>query len=264
MKDMNLNHYNQKLIAIFGTLALIVLGGAFIVGAFKIIAGSFGFNSRDNTSLRVETSEEGGKKAPTQTASFLMPTLIDSVNKIYIVPVSQLNEPSTDKDGELLDVYGSSDSYYRKYKFAGSYNNIIVFDEKSGAKTVVFKEKIHISHFENQFINGSIQILAIKGARQDTNKDGKLNASDLESFFVYNLSDQTLKEYGEKDFGLSDYQLLFQSNKIALSFIKDLNRSGEIDYSEEPQLLKVLNLDTGALEDFVDAETLEELNRTIN
>lgn len=263
---MNLNSYNQRLIAVFGTLALVALAGVFVLGAIKIIYNSFGGRNNEDTSLRINSEPGSDEKVPEQTASFLMPVLIDSINKIYLVPVSQLNEPKLDKDDESIYDYSGygGGRYYKKYKFSGSYNNIIVFDERSGSKTAIFKEKIHISYFQNELISSKFKILTIKGARQDTNKDGKLNADDLESFFVYNLSDQTLKEYGEEGMGLSDYQILFESNKIALSFIKDLNKSGEIDFTEEPQLLKILDLDTGLLQDFADDQMLKLLNQTIN
>lgn len=263
---MNLNSYNQRLIAVFGTLALVALAGVFVLGAIKIIYNSFGGRNNEDTSLRINSEPGSDEKVPVQTVSFLMPVLIDSINKIYLVPVSQLNEPKLDKDDESIYDYSGygGGRYYKKYKFSGSYNNIIVFDERSGSKTAIFKEKIHISYFQNELISSKFKILTIKGARQDTNKDGKLNADDLESFFVYNLSNQTLKEYREEGMGLSDYQILFESNKIALSFIKDLNKSGEIDFTEEPQLLKILDLDTGLLQDFADDQMLKLLNQTIN
>lgn len=261
---MNLDSYNQKLIAVFGTIALLVLAGGALWGGIGILSNVLGGGSTGDTSLIADNGGENSDNKPTQTVSFQMPILIDSVKKIYLVPVSQLNEPEVDKDGTLLDDYPGSNRYYKKYKFAGSYNNIIVFDERRGSKTPVFTEKIHVSHFENALINGKFQILAIKGARQDTNNDGKLNASDLESFFVYNIDAQILKEYREPELGVSNYQILYESNKIVVAFIKDLNKSGEIDFSEEPQLLKILDLDSGLLQDFADDQMQELLHKTIN
>lgn len=107
-------------------------------------------------------------------------------------------------------------------------------------------------------------ILLIIGTNKDSNKDGKMNGDDLTSLFIYNIAEDSITEYGFEDKGLEDYYMTVNSSDMILRYTKDLDKNGIADSYQEPRILKSLNLKTGKMIDFLDAEQLKEIQDLID
>ncbi|MEQ8531910.1 MAG: hypothetical protein RIB86_08660, partial [Imperialibacter sp.] len=223
-----LTRYNQKLLAVIGTTVLVGLGLFMLIGGVILVVElSREFNSnrvRDNA-LTVEVPKDSTAQVNSirdQEISVGTLQLIDTLNSIYLMPVSQVNlkNPEYPEEiGGLLDTYESGKFRYG-YRYSGTYNNIIIYDQKRNTKVLVFHDRINVSAFQH-FIVKNEQYLLIEGSKVDTNKDKKLTDADLKSFFSFKISTGELKEFAFESMGLVDYYVTFGSDEVILRFAKD-------------------------------------------
>jgi hypothetical protein len=182
---MKLEKYNQRLLAIIGTLVLVSLVVILLIsGTFFIIGliDDFGRDKRDNTLVAAPTYDSiSGILLREQEISFEPPTLIDSTLELYIIPISQLNlnEEEYIQNEVLFDKFSSGDRRSKmRIEYRGRFNNIILYNKPLQTKKAVFKQKVSINFFRNYKLNNN-KFLLLEGANQDTNKDNLLNEEDL-------------------------------------------------------------------------------------
>jgi len=239
-----LARYNQKLLAIIGTLALVVVGLSVLGSAGALAIGLFQSLSNDNVvdnALTIEGSindpDPQVKPVRNQEISLGKLQLIDTLNSIYLIPVSQVNLKNQESIDEPRGFFNTSSSYTSKmfkygYRYSGVYNNLIIYDQQNERKTTVFEERIHVGAFRHFMIKNE-QYLLIEGVNIDTNKDNKLTNSDLKSFFTFKISTEELREFSFQDMGLMDYYITFDSKEVILRFAQDKDKNGEIDLRQE-------------------------------
>ena len=266
-----LTRYNQKLLAIIGTFVIVGLGLLLLTGGYfivdEIIRDTHRRNAQDNA-LTVDdqkVNDATTAKIRKQEISFATPRLIDTLRSIYLIPVSQVNleDPEIiENEGlkEQSNAYGSRK--YSYYRYSGSYNNIIIYTQKNNAKTPVFEAKVNINSFQNYIIQDK-QYLFISGTTYDSNKDGKLKDSDLQSFFIYNIQDNKLETVEFEKMGLVDYYILYDTDEIILRFGKDKDQDGEFDRYVEPTYLKKYSIAGNNTVDLIDKELIDKLQGLI-
>ncbi|MGY6648326.1 hypothetical protein [Wenyingzhuangia sp. IMCC45574] len=270
-----LQKYNQRLLAILGTLVVLGLTILIISGTYFIISDIFTTrNNREITdnSLTINTIQRDSvqsKKIINQKITLEKPKLIDTLKTIYLIPVSQVNienkkngnynEPKLISGGRYK-TYKSRNYYYR---YSGEYNNLIVYNEQKNTKINVFNQKIFVSEFTNRMIN-SRHYIFLTGTSKDSNNDNKLNDIDLKSLFVYDIDKETLKEFGYNDLSFESYYIQNESSKVILRYSVDDNMNGEINHLQEPVIMKELNLETFRIDSFIEKNQIEKLNKLIN
>jgi hypothetical protein len=89
-------------------------------------------------------------------------------------------------------VYSSSDDI-RHVMVAGMFNNLLIYDARTGATKKVFNKRISITSFMMPR-SRSPRSLLITVAERDSNKDGKLDEMDLEQLYAYTLEDGQLRQ----------------------------------------------------------------------
>ncbi|MEQ8415474.1 MAG: hypothetical protein RIB71_13445 [Imperialibacter sp.] len=266
-----LTRYNQKLLAILGTIVFVGISLFVLIGGVTLtleIVNNFKSNEIENNALRVEpksdTTDQTGFIRE-QNISMGRPTLVDTLNSIYLFGVSQVNL----RDPELADYHDMAKESFRSsklnvsYEYPSRFNNIIVYRQKTNTKSLVFNEKVGILRFEARMI-GDEQFVLVEGTMADSNNDGKLTASDLTSFFSYRLSDGKLSEVSYSAMGLVDYYLTNESCEVILRFAKDKDGNGEIDRNQEPIYLTQFDLCTNDTSDFLDEGMIRTLQHIID
>ena len=268
-----LQKYNQKLLATLGTLVLIGCTVLFVIGIGALLTDIVRKNNnseiRDNSLTLSQQAQlnSDGISAVNQEATFNKPKLIDTLNGIYLIPISQVNLENK-KNGnyqEPILASGSGRGFGKRtfYDYTGEYNNILIYNQKKGTKEFIFDYKIYITNFKNRFI-GTKHYLFITGSVHDSNNDSKLNEDDLSGFFVYNFETNQLRDFNIQGFELVDYSIEYNTENLFIRYAKDNNKNGEINYLQEPIVLKALNLETWELVDFISNEKIEELTKMIN
>ncbi|MDH5610181.1 MAG: hypothetical protein OEY56_11955 [Cyclobacteriaceae bacterium] len=269
-----LTRYNQRLLAITGTMVLATVGILILTGGIVLaVELTREYSHSQQTDNDITLAKEAKKGDSTiirdQEITFQSPQLIDTVQAIYLIPVSQVNlknpeEIDSDNFQQLLDLGSSGSRKFRYgYRYTGTYNNLIVYRQQQASLEAVFNKKTSISSYQNVTIHAH-QYLLIEGNTADTNGDKKLSADDLKSFFVYDLATKELKVFSVKSMGLVDFYVTHGSDEIILRFAKDKDLNGEINKYEEPVYLKKLSLSSFVMTDLIDQQTLTNLQRLID
>lgn len=269
MNIEKIKNYNQKLLAILGTvIALIALVALFSLSYFFIteIQSSQRNKNQDDGILSDERIEELlEEKKRLQLISYEMPKLVDTLNMIYVIPVSHktLNNAEYIDEGltHLLDL--SSSSNYKVDKrysssFYGDFNNILIYDYTEGKYNKLFSERINFEGFKTYYFENDILIL-FKASDSDTYKDGVVNQIDLKSLYIYSLNERSLKEIKLDQADISDYKFVENSMNMLISFGKDHDEDGMFNEFSEPTIIKLYDYQKGELKDIISERDTREL-----
>ena len=161
--DINkIKNYNQKVLAVFGTLG-IVLAGILIMLALTEFIRSTSYRNKDNPVIisNEKAQENFENNVRTHQVSFESFRLIDSINKVYLIPVSQSalkleeytskNDRSSERTLGLLDSYDSNSDFYYDYR---SFNNALIFDSRDGSVQKLFNSRLSINRINIEKIKG--------------------------------------------------------------------------------------------------------------
>lgn len=142
MKIEKVKNYNQKLLAVLGTIGAIFLVVA-LVSFISIVIQEhrrYNYNEPETGILSEEKIEKLQKENKReQVISYETPILIDTLNLKYIIPVSHKTLDEKEDISGLLNAFSGSrsdefkktDERYSK-RFYGQFNNIIVFNANKG------------------------------------------------------------------------------------------------------------------------------------
>jgi len=263
-----IKNYNQKLLAILGTIVvLMAIVGLISISVFAIdeIGRSFRNNNQDDGILSDEKIEELQKENKRQQLiSYETPRLVDTINLVYIIPVSHktLNSAEYIKDEEvlgLLDMRGSykSDKRYSR-KYYGNFNNLLIYDYKNHSVDKLFTDRINFGSIQTEYFKDDILVL-FKASTKDSFKDGVINLQDYKSLFIYSLNNKDLREVSIENTDIYHVNVVENSKDLIISFGIDYNNDGKFDEYSEPTLIKKYDYKSGKLIDIVSQEMNNEL-----
>ncbi len=272
MKKEKLKNYNQKVLAILGTLGIIlVLTGIFTFGG--IIISEYlryqNYETQETGILSQEKVKELQKeKKREQVISLETPRLIDTLKSTYIIPVSHKTLDEKEDTSELLNAFTSvekiSKSNRRRYSksYYGSYNNIIISSPKENKNNKIFNNRVNFNHIATEYFEDDI-LLLLKVAKKDTNKDGIINLEDFKSLFIYSFKNKDLREIQLDGYDVNSYKFIHESKDLIVSFGMDKNENGGFENYNEPTILKKYSFKGKVLTDLVEQKIVNELQKTL-
>ena len=264
-----LTRYNQRILAALGTLAIIALAVILMISLGVWIISYTDNNSTVDNTLQVTDSMKQDNSKIRQLASYLEPELADSLNNIYIIPVTQktLEHPVEDTNiaKEQMLKFNRLGSYSSTYEYGegDSYNNIIIYRKNQALKKPLFDFRINITRFYVQTTNNR-KYLFVAGTKGDTNKDGSYSNDDLLNLYLYDLEDDYLKTISVDHATFMDAQNLYQTDEMVLSFGLDINMDGSFDISREPKHLKMYSITRDELTDFIPPQMNEVIQKMVD
>ncbi len=274
MNIEKIKKYNQKLLAVLGTIvALLALLGLisilFFVGSQ--IGSSFEHKSEDGilSDEKIELLQKENKRQ--QIVSYQIPELVDTVNLIYMIPVSQktLNNPESIEDDEvlgLLDVSGGKFSSEKKYRsrrsYYGSYNNLLVYDAKTETLNKLFVDRVNFEKIDTKYFKDDVFIV-FTAATADSFKDGIINSNDLKKLYIYSVKEQVLKDVGLNSADAIAYKFINESKNLLIQFGIDYNKDGKYESSKEPKTLRSFNYKSGVLSEIVNKDIHSQLQKKL-
>lgn len=276
MKIEKIKNYNQKLLAILGTIAGIFLIIALVSFISIVIQEHRRYNYEEpETGIlskeKIEKLQKENKRE--QVISYETPILIDTLNSQYIIPVSHktLNEKEDIGLNGLLNAYSDSGSdfsvkekrderYSREYY--GEYNNIIVFDEPNSINKKLFKKRINFNEIKSEYFDKEILIL-LKASDKDTFKDGVINLRDLTSLYIYSIKENKIRKIGIEGMDVHNYKFINKSKNLIIEFGIDKNKNGAFESYNEPIILKKYNFEKEKLVGIVDEKINSELQKKL-
>jgi hypothetical protein len=272
MKIEKLKNYNQKILAILGTLAIILVIVSILGIGGIVISELLRFNSYDDTETgilsdeKIEELQKENKRE--QVISYQNPKLIDTLNSVYIIPVSHKNLNEAEDINELLNIrktssssYESSDSRYSR-KYYGAYNNLIIYNQENNLTNKLFNKRVNFNNIDTEYFSDEI-LLLFKVAEKDTYKDGVINLSDFKSLYIYSLNEKNLKKIENSEMDIVSYKFLNQSKDLIISFGIDKNNDGKYEDVNEPTIIKKYNYKTGKLTEIIGEKTNSELQKML-
>lgn len=158
--------------------------------------------------------------------------------------------------------------YASSSPITGAFNNILLFNPKSGEIVPVFSTRLGISSFK--YIAGpDFETLVVFATEKDTDKDGRLTNVDIQSAYVYAIEDRTLHAVSGLSGNPVDVEAAAGQAYAIVRATQDDNRDGRADpyaYGEgvpEPDLLFRLDLRTYQATPLVPKDMLQTLQRTL-
>jgi hypothetical protein len=266
---MKIEKYNQRLLAVLGTVGAIFLIVALIAFISITIMENIRFDDDVETGIlsdeKIEELQKENKRE--QVISYENPRLIDTLNSVYIIPVSHktLNEP--EDIGKILNAFSSSDSYeksdsrYSSYYY-GAFNNLIVYDSKNRANKSLFDKRVNFNEIKAEYFEDDI-LLLMKVSEKDSYKDGVINLLDFKKLYVYSFEKKELKSVGIDGMDVVNYKFINNGKDLTVRFGVDKNDDGQYEEHNEPTLIKRYDFESGKLTDIVDKKIDSELQQTL-
>ncbi len=190
---------------------------------------------------------------------------------LYAIGVGQTTLPEAIAPVSTFGIAQGPDSGFRyadATPVVGKFNNMLVYEPKTGAVTKVFSERVAISRFV--FAAGQDYEAVIAFATgKDSDKDGKLTDYDAEDMYVFDLKARVLhKVVGLQASPIEITQIPGQPFVIVRA-VMDSNRDGktEIDVYggvfDRTRLFRV-DMTTYAASPLMPAEIIEQLQKTLD
>ncbi len=271
MKIEKIKNYNQKILAILGTLAIILVIISTIGFGGVALYEYLRYRDYDDVETgilsdeKIEELQKENKRE--QVISFRHPRLIDTLNSTYVIPVSHKTLDEQEDIMGLLNAYGSSANYEpsdNRYssELYGTFNNVIIYNENEGTSSKLFNKRINFDRIESEYFDDEIFLL-MNVAENDTYKDGVINLKDFKSLYIYSLKNNKIKNVKIDGMDVFDYEFLNDSKNLVIRFGIDKNEDGNYNEYNEPTLIKKYSLETGDLTDIINDEIRSELQKTL-
>lgn len=266
-----IKNYNQKVLAVLGTVvALIAVVGLISIIIFTIneIGRTFRHNNQNNGILsdeKIEELQQENKRK--QLISYETPILVDSLNLVYIIPVSQKTLRSSENIDEktlgLMDSRSSSEEDKRySGQYYGDFNNLVIYDYKNSNIEKLFNDRINFDNIQTEYFKDDILVI-FKATTKDTYKDGVINQLDYKTLFIYSMKNKNLKKITIENSDVSEINFVGNSKDLLIKFGLDHNKDGKFDEYSEPSLIKKYDYVNGKLIDIVSQEVNAELQMNL-
>lgn len=271
MNIEKVKNYNQKMLAVFGSLAVMLIA-IIIVWVLTEYFNQYTFRNykNDDEIVSNEKAEENyGKSLRTHQVSFENFQLIDTINAIYLIPVSQTalkmeefidkNEKGSGGSSGMLHLSGRYDNYFYN---SNSFNNALIYDAGKGSVEKLFDRRISINGIDVEQIGLNYYVL-LAATDKDTDENGILDEDDSKTLYVYSVAEKKLKEVEFENGDFLGYEVLLNQDKIMLKYGIDKNNDGVHNW-DEPMLMMVYDVRTNTLEHLIPPALIDELQNTLD
>ena len=241
---MKIEKYNQKILAIIGTLIIVAVAVIIIIGLSVIIYDSIDSAPGLDTRLRTEIpiDEDTTVIIRDQNITFEQPIQVDTSRAIFIIPVDQINldNPERISRSEKGLLNFSSKGYFYESHY-GLYNNFVLINKEKNITEKIFGKKMAISEWTYVKINET-SVLLFLAADFDSNNDKVLDSYDFKKLFAYYLEDGKLEKYEFENQTVLRLEPLDKTEMVSIMTGVDKNSDKEFDYSSEPTNIYYLNI----------------------
>lgn len=159
-------------------------------------------------------------------------------------------------------------AYASSNPVVGQFNNIILYEPKSGKLTPVFSARLAVSEFK--FTSGpDFDVLMVLATDQDTDKDGKLGGRDRHDLYIFSIRDGTLHNVGGLNGNPLEIVDMPGEPFVVMRTEIDVGNAEEAKATDRPDIPKPsrlyrVDLRSYAAEPMVPADMLERLQRTLD
>ena len=201
---------------------------------------------------------------------------------IYAIGVGQitLNDPESTKT-EKVTVTGSrltapkqSADSLPTAPIEGQFNNVLIFDRRTGEITKLFDTRVSISQFQYGWRTNP-EVLIIFATDRDSDKNGTLDNGDVHDIYVYTFADRKMHKVATSNINPTEIVDIPDVGFVVVKAVVDHNRDGYVseygDYGNgrqkkepEPRTLLRVDLKTFAASPFVSGAMQDELQAILD
>ena len=263
-----LTRYNQKLLAIIGTIIIVAAGLGLLIGLGVFIISLIDFSDSNDNGIKIQnqTAEPNDTNGfiRTQEVTFNSPFQLDTAQTKYLITVGQVNLKTDEKirleSGSGLK-YSSSE--YRYHSYYGVFNNFIYLDYSKNLTNKLFDEQVAITHWA--FLkNDTIEVLLFKGTSKDDNSDNQMDSDDYQSLFAYYIGDGQLKKYDFEGKTVLNFDPMNKTDLVSIELGLDKDKDFDYERTSEPQVIFTLNIRSREVEPIISDEMKDEIQSIID
>ena len=191
-------------------------------------------------------------KVTYETTSKVKPEVVTDTNQIEVadLPINMegtnfLIHPIGVMNGNGKGIKSSSDSEesftvsnYGEYQITGYLKNLKFQEIGKDSLFTLTKKQILIesaTYLKTFADKTKQQLLVYSLADMDTNKDGKLDSSDIKSLYISTISGQRFTKLSADFQELIDWKIIESKNILYFRTIEDTNKNGEFDAEDKLQ-----------------------------
>ncbi|MBL4642163.1 MAG: hypothetical protein JKY44_01090 [Flavobacteriaceae bacterium] len=173
-----------------------------------------------------------------------LPFKLDSA-KTKIFPIGEIRLPNKKRGITKVSSYSGSNfnffaiGSYSNREYYGYLDNLIFENIETGERHLLTNEKIKIKTFGQLHKEQRIPLkkLIFEIITKDSNRDNKLNDSDLTNLYISGINGENLTLISKLNEDLIDWTLL-NENLLYFRTIEDSNKNGEIEESDTLHMYK--------------------------
>lgn len=209
------------------------------------IAAVLAVSCREEEKEKPKVSYDENAKARTEartndTASVAIADLpIQITGTDYLIhPVGDIRIAASGRysaKGSGSDAISYTISNYNEFEIAGFLRNLKFQHTGSDSLTVLTKEPVMIqtaTYLKAFADRGKPQLLVYTLADMDTNKDGRIDASDIRTLYLSTISGDKFTKLSPDMQELIDWKLIEQKDRLYFRTIEDANKNGEFDKTD--------------------------------
>jgi len=277
MNIERIKNYNQRILALIGTLGVILLL-ILIVMTIPELWRTFSHRGHyDNTPSGLLADEKvenlNQENLRKQIVSYETPWLIDTLNTVYIVPVSiqTLKKPEEvvvieDELLALMDVFPSATmskkGYYNSKRFEGNYANLILYNPTDNITQPLFSERIVIGNVRVYYFKDDI-LLVFYSADKDTNKDGVIALDDTRNLYIYSLNKSILKRISDGDNSVEQYKFVENSKDMLVEFQLSQYKESQFNNFRLPSKIMKYGYESEELTDIIPSQIQMDMQKLV-
>lgn len=263
-----LKKYNQKLLAILGTILIAIAGLALIIGVGSFIISLIDFSDPNDSGVRIQetntNTDDTTEFIRTQEVTFNSPFQLDTAQAKFIITVGQVNLEKNEKisiksGGEL----SYSSSSYRYQTHYGLFNNFVYLNYSKNITKRIFDKQVAITYWAFLKID-TIEVLLFRGTSTDDNADHQLDYNDYQSLFAYYLNDDELIEYDFDGKTVLNFNPLNKTDLISINIGIDKNNDFNYEMEIEPQVITALNIRSRKVEKIISDKMKNEIQGIVD
>lgn len=271
MEIEKIKNFNQKLLTVFGLMGVLLVAILIVFAITEYVRNlSFSHHHAEAEIISNEKAQENYESnIRTHQVSFESFRLVDTVKKIYLIPVSQsaleINQYITKREKSskevlgLLDMNSNYSDFYYDYR---SYNNALIYDTRDASVRKLFKSRLSINRINIEKITGKSYIL-FAVTNKDTNKDNILDGDDSKALFIYSVGDQSLQEITSENTDFVEYVVIPNTDQLVIQYGLDRNKDGKYNW-DEPMIMKSYSINDSRLTDLIAPALIDELQNTLD